>query len=420
MRRWVAIVFALSGVSACNSAGTPGPTDPNGQNGFNVGGPAMGGAGTAAPAPTSPDPTTGQAGTGSAVPTVLPTAGTGGSALPPMAGTVAPTPTQPTGPTISLDECNLNTRWRGDEYCILPPPAGEGFQLHVGPTNYDNPERQWIVQPGVETNENVSAVSPNNTEIYYYFRQYRMRPGSHHMILSRGVGGIGGGAGGRIGGTQVPAKDSPTGGEIAPENQGVGMRLPANTPLSFSLHYYNFTDAPLLKDVWVNVWYRDREEVTEAATEMFSMLLMPLANVTPGRHAVISGSCPVSGNGRLLTIYGHRHANNLRFSVWRERGGNRELVFEDYDWNEPAMLEYSSIITNPPPNPAAQVAGGYSGLLDVRTGDNMYFECEVINMTNRTFTGANEAIDDEMCILIGDSVGATVSPRCTQDDWTVR
>ena len=33
--------------------------------------------------------------------------------------------------------------------------------------------------------------------------------------------------------------------------------------------------------------------------------------------------------------------------------------------------------------------------------------------TNNTFVGQNEAIKDEMCILIGDSVGTTVPGFCT-------
>jgi len=403
MRTAIAAVILL-GLGAC-SGSTP---QPSGQPGAVVGGPppAVGMAGSAAPPETAPPATTPPVTT---PPLTTPPVTTPPETMPPgnepPPGTMEePTPGQP---TLALDECNLDTKWLGDEYCVLPPAADKGFQLRVGPTDYDNPGSQYLVNPGQELNEVIPATSGNDQEVYYYWRQYRMRPGSHHMILSKG-GGIGGG-GGRMGGSQTPAKDSPTGGVIAEENQGVGMRLAANTPLSFSLHYYNFSDAPIIKDVWVNVWYRDAADVTEPASEVFSML--PI-NISPGRHVVLSGDCSINGTGRLLTLYGHRHANNLRFSAWRERGGMRDLVFEDYDWEEPTVMEYSSVITNQPPNPAAKAAGGYSGVLDVKPGDNIHFECEITNMTNNTFRGANEAIDDEMCILVGDSVGATISPLC--------
>jgi hypothetical protein len=396
-------VIVLGLLGAC-SGSTPEPTGQSGQPGFGVA-PPVATAGSAAPAPTTTTPPA------TTPPATTPPATTPPTTTPPVTPpSTDPPPTidpnMPGEPTLALDECDLDTQWLGDEYCVDPPPADQGFQLRVGPTNYDSPGSQYLVNPGEELNEVIPATSGNTESVYYYWRQYRMRPGSHHMILSKG-GGIAGG--GRMGGSQTPAKDSPTGGVIAEENQGVGMQLAARTPLSFSLHYYNFSDAPIIKDVWVNVWYRDAADVTEPASEVFSML--PI-NIAPGRHVVLSGDCPVNGTGRLLTLYGHRHANNLRFSAWRERGGMRELVFEDYDWEEPTVLEYSSVITNLPPNPAAKVAGGYSGVLDVRSGDNIHFECEITNMTNNTFRGANEAIDDEMCILVGDSAGATLSPLC--------
>src|SRR5262245_524343 len=35
---------------------------------------------------------------------------------------------------------NFNSGFDGDEYCMKPPPVGEGLQLHVGPTDYTDPE----------------------------------------------------------------------------------------------------------------------------------------------------------------------------------------------------------------------------------------------------------------------------------------
>ena len=311
-------------------------------------------------------------------------------------------PSTPAG--VAARHCDLHTKWDGDEYCIEAPPPDKGFQVHIGPSNYDNPESKFVVQPGGELVESFNAVSGNTTDVYYYQRQYRMRPGTHHMILTAdGLGGR------RIGGAQNLVYDNPDNGIIPPEDKGIGMPLAANTQLNINLHYFNVTDKPILKEVWINVWYRDAAEVTEPANEMYSFAPM---NVAPGQHVVLRGVCPVSGAGRLLTLYGHRHANNLRFSVWRERGTTKDLIYEDYDWEEPLILAFSSLTKNNPPDPAAQVAGGYSGVLDLMPGDNMAFECEIVNNSNRTFFGANEAENDEMCIMIGDTVASTVSRNC--------
>jgi hypothetical protein len=311
---------------------------------------------------------------------------------------------------LAMDECGLHTQYKGDEYCIKPPPADKGFQMHIGPTNYDHPEAQYILAPGAEVTETWPATSGNDKDVYFYWRQYRMRPGSHHLIITAG-GALG--AGRRLGGSSNLAKDNPEGGVIAPENKGVGMPLSAHTSISNSLHYFNFTDRPIIKEVWVNFWYRDKSEVTQPTDEVFSMLGMGIA---PGQHVIKHGSCPITQAGRLLTVYGHVHSHNKRFSVWRQRGADKMLVHEAYNWEEPNISEFSSTVMNPMLAPASHKDGGFSGALDLQVGDSVEFECDIANDTNATFFGKNEAANDEMCILVGDSVGTTIPVLCTSTD----
>jgi hypothetical protein len=304
---------------------------------------------------------------------------------------------------VGGEPCGLTTTWAGDQYCIKPPPADKGFQLHVGPTDYTNPGSQWVMQPGAETTETFPVTTGNTTDVMYYFREYRMRPGSHHMILyANGMK--------RLGGSQNLSKDNPENGVIAPENAGIGMKLAAKTPVSVNLHYMNYTDKPILKEVWVNFWYRDPKDVTQPAIELFSVTPM---NVAPGTHVLIHSDCSITQPGRIITLYGHRHANNLRFAAWRTRGSQKDLIFDDYDWLDPLILEYSSTVKNTPPDPANKVPGGWSGPLDLMAGDKLSFECDIVNMTNSTFRGQNEAKNDEMCILVGDTVQTTVPGFCT-------
>lgn len=364
------------------------------------------GVATAIPGAKPKNPAAGGAGVGATAPAA---AGSKKPASPTdsmMAVGNTTIPNTNAAPMPAMDECGLATQWTGDEFCIRPPAADKGFQVHIGPSNYDNPEAKYVLAPGQEVTETLSAVTGNDQDVYYYYRQYRMRPGSHHLI----VYASGSGMLRRLGGTQNHIKDNPENGVIAPENQDVGMKLSAKTPLSISLHYINLTDKPILKEAWINFWYRDPSEVKQPANEIFSMAPM---SVAPGEHIILSGSCPITQAGHVITLYGHRHANNLRFSAWRTRGAQRDLVFDDYDWVEPAVFEFSSLVTNPAPDPMGRVAGGWSGVLDLMPGDSIDFECEITNMTNSTFVGQNEAKNDEMCILVGDSVGAQVPARCT-------
>jgi hypothetical protein len=304
-----------------------------------------------------------------------------------------------------MDECGLDTGWEGDEYCILPPPPDKGFQIHIGPSNYENPEPQYVMQPGTENVVTMSATSGNTTDIFYYRRQYRMRPGSHHVIVSSG-GLL---SSRRLGGTQNLAKDNPT-GPTPPENEEVGLPLAPHAPVSVNMHYYNFGTKPTLKEVWINFWYKDAASVKQPASEVFSMTGVSAA--VAHSHVVVGATCPISQAGRILTLYGHRHYNNVRFTAWRVRGGQRDVLIDDYDATHPSVLEFNSLTQNTPYMPGMKRVSGWSGMLDVMPGDNIEFECEIVNNTNKNFTGANEANDDEMCILVGDSVGTQIPILC--------
>jgi hypothetical protein len=240
-----------------------------------------------------------------------------------------------------------------------------------------------------------------------------MRPGSHHVIISAasGGGGASGFGGRRLGGTQNLAKDNPDRGIIPPENEGVGLPLAANTTLSANMHFYNFTDKPIIRELWVNFWYKDPATVKESASEIFSFTGVNAA--VAHSHVVVGATCGITGAGRILSLYGHRHLNNKRFTAWRERNGERELILDDFDSEHPTVLEFNSIAMNPSPIPADRKAGGVSGILDLMPGDKISFECEIVNNSDKNFTGANEASDDEMCILVGDTAGTQIPAFCS-------
>jgi hypothetical protein len=354
------------------------------------------------PASVTPQPAAASTPSASAVPgaATTPTATTPAGATTP--GTAAPADSMK--PKLAMDECGLHTKYPGDEYCIKAPPEDKGFQFHIGPKDYDNPEPQFVLQPGEENVISMDQVSGNKTDIYYYYRQYRMRPGSHHVILNSGDGR-------RLGGTQNLSKDNPDNGIIPPENADVGLPLAANTQISANMHFYNFGEKPILRELWVNFWYKDASTVKRPTTEVWSPTGVSAA--VAHSHVVVGASCQVPGDGRLLTLYGHRHMSNVRFSAWRKRGGMKDLILEDYDPKHPEVLEYNSLATNPKPDPVNKTAGGWSGVLDLKAGDTIDYECEIVNMTDKNFFGANEADDDEMCIITGDAVGTTIPTYCT-------
>jgi hypothetical protein len=354
---------------------------------------------------TTPPPTTtmvppaiaGAAGSSAIQPT-MPTA-----VMPPGAGGAA-APANGTPSAMAMNECGLHTKFAGDEYCILPPPPDKGFQLHVGPSNYDSPEAKYLLAAGEETTDTFTVTSSNDKEVYFYYRQYRMRPGAHHNIISSGnAGDIG--LGQRIGTVNSLSEDYPKGGIIAPENTGVGIKMKPKSGINVSLHSINPSQKTELREIWVNFWYRNPEEVTEPVKEVFAAA--PMSGIPPGADVVINGSCAVTGTGRMLWAYGHRHANNTRFSVWRSRAGKKDLVYQGYNWEETLVLDYSSTVKNAVPDTAPNVEGGWTGILDMQSGDQFTWECHIVNKTMGTLNFTNNTFTGEMCILDAETVGAS-------------
>jgi hypothetical protein len=107
----------------------------------------------------------------------------------------------------------------------------------------------------------------------------------------------------------------------------------------------------------------------------------------------------------MLWLYGHRHANNDSFSVWRVRGAQRDLIYQGYEWEEPLMLEYNSQVENPVADPTRRVEGGWSGVLDLLPGDRLEWECHVVNEHDTALRFTNQTYLGEMCIVDGEMAG---------------
>jgi hypothetical protein len=317
-------------------------------------------------------------------------------------------------PWDKLGSCDIQSNFPGDDICIPAPPTDLGFQVHWGPADYDDADEvaEYLLGPGEETNIFVPAVSGNESDIYFYKRQYRMRHGSHHLIVTETGGNTAGqgiaGAGRRLGGSQNAIKDNPV-GDTPPENEGIGMPLKANAALNLNLHHYNGTEEPILREAWVNFWYVDASTVQKEAREMFLLALGE--TIPPNAHVTVTGERTVNQDGRILTTYGHRHSNNIRFTAYHHHGDEKTLFYEDYDWKEPAVLEYNTLTKNDAPDKEKLTEGGFNGVLELKAGDKVSWECEIINKSGGTIIfNENEAITSEMCILIGDTIDVAISP----------
>jgi hypothetical protein len=397
--------------AAGSSAGTAGSTGTAAVPSTPMTGTTAGtGASATAGMPSMPAPTAG---------TAAPAGAAGGGAEP-MSPTMNPPATGTDGPDLRGMCPGLNSGYPDDRACMPAPAADQGLQIHVGPKSYTDQAdvAQFVFQPGEESSECWTFHTPNDKEVYYQTFTLSGRAGTHHIINTMYStpmtdGGFtvcadpGTGTNGNIiDNLPGASKAYMPRGIVAPENKNVGRKIPPNAASQADMHYFNFTDKPILREFWMNVYFAKKEDITQEAAQIRGMggigwTALPIA---PGTDMVYKYECPISGNGRILSLLGHYHAHGKKFTASIRRGsGMTEKVFEMYDYQDPATFEYDSVQKNPAFS--GTVAGATSGILEVKAGDVLMWDCHIINDSDTPLTYTNEVKTGEMCNLWGSSLG---------------
>lgn len=316
--------------------------------------------------------------------------------------------------------CNLTSGYPDDHACILPPATSDGMQIHLGPTTYDDPDElaKFVLHPGEETSQCWTFHTPNEGEVYYQTSVLSGRAGMHHIIntmLDQELddGGFGGcldsGTGEAqsvIGWLPGASKAYMPRNHVAQENVHIGRTIPAHAVAQADMHYYNSTDHDILREFWLNIYYADPRQITGEARQIRALggLDWNQHPIQPGTDDVYHYECPITGAGRILSLFGHYHAHGKRFTATVKHGAfEPEKVFEMYDYLDPASFEYDSRTRNPAFSDDS--AGAISGMLEVHDGDVLAWECHVVNDSDVALRYVNEVNTGEMCSLWGLSYG---------------
>ena len=317
--------------------------------------------------------------------------------------------------------CELSTSYADDHACIPAPKPGEGIQIHIGPSNYDDPEEvaKYIMHPGEESSECFTLRTPNTEDVTYQSFVLSGRAGTHHMINTLYEGelptGMFGACGGRNSETATPAGSLPGASkaymprsQVAPEYAHVGQVLKAEALLQADMHYFNFTDQDIVREVWLNLYFApEGTEVTELTNVIrgFGGLGWNREPIQPGTDEVYKYECPIQGDGNILSLLGHYHAHGKQFtaSIRRKGSDQAEKVFEMFDYLEPATFDYNTVTNNPEFSPSSP--GAVSGVLEVKDGDVLMWDCHIINDDAVPLRYVNEVKTGEMCNVWGYSIG---------------
>jgi hypothetical protein len=365
----------------------------------------------------------------------------GGSALPNKCAPFNPFTNNPYAIRCIEAMPHFETPYAGDEFCILPPAPDKGFQVGVHPqgwsqywqkmwagdySDYSDPAKtaDYELAAGGETVQSYTSGVDATAGTHFYRVNFRGRYGSHHTNLhftgapfsqeswpeipdflgDLGLGGV------EIARTQRPNSDTPLAVlEIPAEERGLGYALPPETgEVSFQMHHFNATGAPILRELWVNAWYIPAAEVTTLPRNS----AFPVGVEYPPNQVIDNeGVATANGETRILSMYGHRHAWTPRFHAWVVRAGSTErtLVYDSYDWFDMPTFSYNSSTANPAPG-LDGVDGAFSGPLMMQAGDALHFNCHADTTAGRaaelgvdppttTLRFANEAFTAEMCVL---------------------
>jgi hypothetical protein len=298
------------------------------------------------------------------------------------------------------------------------------MQLHYGPKDYSDQAEvaRYLLMPGEEKTDCVFVKTTNDSVVYFNEYHGRMRPGSHHMLLyvrgetvpdSVGPEACKQGLDTRnLFGAQTEKIDVKGVAGGSPEYAGLAVKLEPHLQGVVQMHFINTGSEPILREGWANFVYTPEAEVKMLGDPIF--FIGARISVPPGATQVITGMAAsydalVEGiespppHVNLVGGTGHFHANTVRFTAWKVSAGERQVLIEDYDWHDPALMQFSSTRKNPLPDPEAKMAGGYSGIVSIGPGERIEWECEIVNNTNPpvTLTFGNEVYTKEMCNMFG-------------------
>jgi len=320
---------------------------------------------------------------------------------------------------------DLDSGFPGDEACIAPPSPEEGFQIHVGPADYKDPAQigVFVLGAGDETSGCWNYRTPNAQDVYYQGYTFSGRPGTHHIfnsMLNVEVTGGGdihvcvdaglGNSPDRLGSLPAAGKAYTPRTVVAPENAGVGRLIPANTPAEADMHYFNVSDAAILREFWLNIYYIDKNDVTEEGKELRGMggLGWAVLPIPVGADEVYPYECPIDTSGRILGMAGHYHAHGKRQTVSiRRANGQRERIFDVFNYADAATFPFDSTSVNAPLSNTQD--GAISGRPDVSAGDVLEWECHIVNDGAVPLTYSNDVQNGEMCNLFGTVVGPEIN-----------
>lgn len=232
----------------------------------------------------------------------------------------------------------------GNDVTLDPPPAGEGFQVVIGP---------FSAPVGEEVQKNYFQKLPNDEEIYVTKIEFRFNSGSHHFNIFKSDD------------LDVADHVEDTFNALAWESwdmvaasqkgdftwtlpPGVAVKFNPRQQMIFQTHYVNAATQKTPTNrgkAIVNFWTTKKENVTSLVGATFSN------NKTIAIPAFSSATfCkvvqPLDHDVNLLLMTGHFHSRGKTFTVGHWDGTKlTDTIYHSGNWDDPPILQFGTPLT---------------------------------------------------------------------------
>jgi Copper type II ascorbate-dependent monooxygenase, C-terminal domain len=326
--------------------------------------------------------------------------------------------------------CPANTGFPGDGYALCAPASEqEGLLLRYGPQSVNGapptPEEvaKYVIQPGAEEENCVYVRSTNTQDMYVNAYSGRMRPNSHHLIVTMVPEER---AEGIVLNTPVPCDQSEALGDTwllgsqdpqidvfvegttqgadkakpGDPEFGAGQLIKANQVMRIDAHYINPTNQPILREAWIYLRAVPKEKVLQTV-DMITFFQTAIS-IPPNSTGTVTqrGTCKAPTDRNVALLTGHFHEHGTRFTIWWNKSdGTSEEVYNTFDWDTPGNGFYNYRVRNPSIE-SMGIWGARSGYINMKAGESLSFECQFDNPSDQTVR-LGELGKDQMCNVFG-------------------
>ena len=126
--------------------------------------------------------------------------------------------------------------------------------------------------------------------------------------------------------------------------EGIALLLPANYSIDLNPHYFNKTNTVLYGENYVNLYTTQKEKV-KYVVKTINFPNQNL-NIPANKVTVISSDFTFKTSVKIISLTSHTHKFGEKYVI-KILGGarNGEIVYENTDWEHPAVINFSTPIS---------------------------------------------------------------------------